>query len=146
MCCVSGDVAMVLRLLFGKLGGKPPTPGNFSAVAPRATEARRASRSKYAGPSKLLKCEAAPPKQTTGVVPHKLLYFLRQCTSEDFDSTKAMIALAKWAEGHDRRSTISSADLDRSEIQQIHINLSAHLELIGAIDELMLSEQAGDAD
>src|SRR5690349_9156300 len=85
------------------------------------------------------------PPAKIAAVPHKLLYFLGQCTSEDFDGIKAMIALAKWAEERDRRIPISSTDLDTSEIQQIHINLSAHRELIEAIDELLLSEEAGDA-
>jgi len=132
--------------VFTRRGGKPSPAKNASeAAAPRATETRRASKGKSAAPSKLLKCEVAPPKQTTAAVPHKLLYFLGQCTSEDFDGIKAMIALAKWAEERDRRIPISSTDLDTSEIQQIHINLSAHRELIEAIDELLLSEEAGDA-
>jgi hypothetical protein len=147
MFCVSGDVAMVLRLLFGKPGGKPPTPGNSSAPVPRATEARLESQSKSAAPSKLLKCEVAPPKQTTAAVPHRLLqFFLAQCAKQDFDSTKTMICLAKWAEERNRTSTISSADLDTLELQQIHTNLSAQREIIEAIDELMRSEEGADAD
>ena len=130
---------MVLRLLLGKLGGKPPTPGNFSAAAPRATEARRQSKS--AAPSKLSNCKVAPPANKISSFRAKRQDYLGQWTRRDFDSAATMIALAKITADPERPSLDlifpAKLKLDRSQFQQCYKNLRTHRELNDAIDDMI---------